>query len=183
MTTANAAVPFRPFTNGQLLYLSPHHQAGLILQYPYFASFAGVGAAVGCESDKHCISVYPIGDVCCIAPETYQQRQDAMRQRILYANTLCRIMAVHSPFQRAYLIVRQLCQWLNPKDVQGIPLELVGMLSGVSPEYIKAGWQQYLQHYNAKDPRRVAVSNLGLSRSSPRTDMQTVPVPVAVTPL
>lgn len=182
MKTTNAAVSLRPFTEGQLLRLPSDRQTGLILQYHYYTSFAGAGAAVGCRSDVRCVSIYPIGEVCFVAPETRYERQQAIQQRIFYAKTLCRIASVHAPLQRAYLIVRQLCLWLNPKDVQAIPHNLISQLIGVLPEQVEIGWQQYLQHHTIRDPRLVSPSNLvSPSRShARRTNAEPIQVPVSI---
>jgi hypothetical protein len=160
MNTANASVPLQPLVSGQLLCLPTHCQVGLIFQYRYYAGFAGAGAAVGGYLDVKSLSIYPIGTVCFELPETYQQRQQAFQQRIAYAQTLCKIAAVHAPLQRAYLLVRQLCLWLDPKDVIAIPYELLGQLVGVLPRNIDIGWQQYLQLHSAKDPRLTPLANL-----------------------
>ncbi|GAB4381512.1 MAG: hypothetical protein Kow00121_40190 [Elainellaceae cyanobacterium] len=182
MNTANAAVPLQPFVRGQILRLSTDRQAGLILQYRYYASFAGAGAAVGCNSDVRCLSVYPLGDVHFVTLETYQQRQQALQQRIIYAKTLCKISAVHAPLQRAYLIVRQLCLWLNPKDVQAIPYKVMSQLVGVLPNHIEAGWQQYLQHYPVEDLRLASSPHLISPSCSYRQkpSPESIQVPIAV---
>lgn len=183
MNTANAAVSLQPFRTGRMLCLPGDRQAGLILQYRYYASFAGVGAAVGSGVDVQCVSIYPIGEVCFITPENHQQRQHALQQRIFYANTLCKIASVHAPIQRAYLIVRQLCLWMNPKDVQSIPYALISQLIGVLPEHVETGWQQYLQHYGARDPRLITSSDKAKSACAcvRRTSAESIQVPVSVT--
>jgi hypothetical protein len=182
MHTANASVPLQPLVSGQLLCLPTDCQAGLILQYRHYAGFAGVGAAVGGCLDVKSLSVYTIGDVRFEVPETYQKRQQAFQRRIAYAQTLCKIAAVHAPLQRAYLIVRQLCLWLDPKDVKAIPHELLSQLVGVLPKSIEAGWQQYLQHYNSKDPRLASSSNLTqLDRAYyQKSNPDSIPVSVAL---
>ncbi|HEY9619506.1 MAG TPA: hypothetical protein V6C78_04010 [Crinalium sp.] len=156
MNTVNTTLPLQPLVSGQLLCLSETGQAGLILQHRHYASFAGAGAAVGGCIDIACVSVYAVGNVHFIVPETYQQRQQAYQQRLGYVKTLCRISSVNVPLQRAYLIVRQLCLWLNPKDAIAIPHELISQLVGVLPKSIDLGWQQYLQHHGSKDPRLVS---------------------------
>jgi hypothetical protein len=160
MNTANTSVPLQPFVSGQLLYLPTHCQSGLILQYRHYAGFAGAGAAVGGYLDVKCMSVYTIGDVRFEMPETYQQRQQSLQRRIAYSQTLCKIAAVHAPLQRAYLIVRQLCLWLELQDVKAIPHELLAQLVGVLPKSIDVGWQQYLQYCDSRDPRCKTASHL-----------------------
>lgn len=182
MNTANTVVPLQLFVNNQLLCLSTDCQAGLILKYRHYASFAGVGAAVGGCLDVTSLSIYPIGDVRFIVPETQQQRQLAYQQRISYARTLCKITSVYSPSQRAYLIVRQLCQWLDPKIVKAIPNELIGQLVGVLPKSIDAAWQQYLQHCHYRStPIELPHSIVSCERSyGQKCNVGSVQVPVTV---
>jgi hypothetical protein len=124
------------------------------------------------------LSVYPIGKVHFSVPQTRQQRQQAYQKRIAYAQTLCKITSVNLPLQRAFLIVRQLCLWLDPEDAKSIPHELLGQLVGVLPKSIDAGWQKYLQHRNFQDSCLVSASSImRANSSSQKVNSRTVQVP------
>ncbi|MBD2459508.1 hypothetical protein H6G89_00485 [Oscillatoria sp. FACHB-1407] len=181
MNIANPNVPLHPFVSGQLLYLPPDCQSGVILQYRHYAGFAGAGAAVGGCLDVKSLSVYTIGNVRFEMPETYQQRQRAFQRRIAYAQALCKIAAVHSSLQRAYLIVRQLCLWLDPQDAKAIPHELLCQLVGVLPRSIDAGWQQYLQHCHSKESHHISSSHpIQVDHSHYQKAKPNIQVPVSV---
>ncbi len=152
MDGINSFLPLQLFGSGQLLCLPENCQTGLILQSPHYADFAGAGAAVGGEFDIKCTSIYVIGNANFLVPELFQERQRAFRQRLLYMNNLHKITYVRSPVQRAYLIVRQLSQWLGLEAAQNIPPNLVAALVGILPSTVEAGWQQYSQLHTEPPP-------------------------------
>lgn len=163
MSKINSFLPLQLFGSGQLLCLSSDCQTGLILQQPHYADFVGSGGAVGGIFDTQSVSVYTLGDVQFLVPATYQERQQAYRNRLSYMNSLHKITFVRSPIHRAYLLVRQLSIWLGVEEAAAIPYDLMGQLVAVLPATIQIGWQQYLQdHYTetVELVRRPAFSSL-----------------------
>lgn len=134
------------FNTGQIFYLPATEPIGLILQFPHHADFAGCGSAIGGKFDLRCVSVYPIGNFRFCLPETYQQKQLALKRRMDYMYAIHRITSIQAPLQRAYLMVRQLSHWLTPEEAQKIPPELLASLIGVLPKTLEVGWLQYLHH-------------------------------------
>ncbi|NJP10175.1 MAG: hypothetical protein HC866_12420 [Leptolyngbyaceae cyanobacterium RU_5_1] len=113
-----------------------------------FADFAGPGAAVGGEFDRHCTAVYTVGAIRLRQAATRVERKQTLQTRIVYAEALAAITETSVPLRRGCLIVEQLCQWLPTELAETIPAELVGKLVGVLPTTVKLAWQS---RYRAGD--------------------------------
>ncbi len=146
MSNICSFLPLQFFESGQLLCLESDDCAGLILQLPHYAVFAGIGAAVGGNFDIKCVSVYTIGDVRFRAPNTRAERQQAYQKRMDYIKKQKKITYLLAPLQRAYLMIRQLSFWLHPEEALEIPDELIGQLAGVLPKTVAMARQQFCQN-------------------------------------
>ena len=141
--SAPGCLPLSFFKSGQFLSLTPDCQGGIILQKPFYADFVGPGAAVGSSFDVDCTSVYVIGPVKFCASTIYSERQQAFQRRMAYSQQLQEILQVEAPFERAGLILRQLCQWVGAEAAQKIPDELVAQLAGLLPKTIVFSRQKF----------------------------------------
>lgn len=135
-------LPLDSLKSGQVLRLAPGCQGGLILQKPFFADFAGSGAAVGSSFDIKCKAVYAIGQIQLLPARSFHERQQAYQKRIEYTQSLTEIASTLSPLHRAHLIVNQLCQWLGVEQAKKVPVELAACMVGVLPRTIVLAWRQ-----------------------------------------
>lgn len=136
-------LPIPLLQSGHCLRLSATSQGGLIIQKPFYADFAGAGAAVGCSFDGDCVAIYVLGTVEFELPMTFADRQAAFQQRIAYSDRISNIAIVRCHDHRATLIVNQLCEWAGLDEAQKIPAAWIARLVGVSPRRIRAAWQQH----------------------------------------
>lgn len=137
--------PLQLLKSGQLLSLTADSQGWLLIQKPYFAEFAGPGAAVGGSFDIKCTSVYVIGNVKFQVPETHAERQQSYQQRITYIEQLQEITSDPSPLSCAHTMVNQLNQWCGVDEVKNIPNEWIAQLIGALPQTVAAA-RQHLPH-------------------------------------
>ncbi|PZV03719.1 MAG: hypothetical protein DCF22_26000 [Leptolyngbya sp.] len=123
--------------SGQLHSLPADCQGGLIILKSFYADFAGAGAAIGGEFDRHCTAVYTIGSVRLERRTSRVEREETLQTRIAYAEKLADITQVAVPLRRGGLIVDYLSQWLPAELAMTIPQELIGKLVGVLPVTVK----------------------------------------------
>ncbi len=136
------SVPLDLFKSGRLLALKPNCRGALIIQKPFYADFAGPGAAVGGTFDFSCTSVYAIGEVEFYAPASYAERQQAFQKRMDYSQKLEEILAVPSPIHRVRAILKVLSQGLQADLVKMIPSNLIAQLGGVLTKTVEIARQQ-----------------------------------------
>ncbi len=134
--------PLQLLKSGQLLALTTDCQGALLIQKPYFAEFAGPGAAVGGSFDIKCTSVYVLGVVKFQAPASLSERQQAFQQRMGYIKQLQEITSEQTPLRRARAMVNQLNQWCGVDEVRNIPNEIIAKLIAVLPETVAIARQQ-----------------------------------------
>jgi hypothetical protein len=127
--------------SGQLYSLPADCQGGLIILKSFYADFAGAGAAIGGEFDRHCTAVYAVGTVRLERRTSRVEREDTLKTRITYAENLAAMTHVAVPLRRGSLIVNSLSQWLSAELAMTIPYELIGKLVGISPITVKLAWQ------------------------------------------
>ncbi|MBW4518965.1 MAG: hypothetical protein KME16_04590 [Scytolyngbya sp. HA4215-MV1] len=135
-------LPIDSLKSGQVLRLAPHCPGGLIIQKPFFADFAGPGAAVGSSFDIECKAVYAIGKIQLLPARSFDERQHSYQKRIEYTQSLTEIASTLSPLHRAHLIVNQLCQWLGIEEARKVPIELIAQMVGVLPRTVILAWRQ-----------------------------------------
>lgn len=128
-------------TSGHVLAIAPDTIGGLLLVKPFYVDFAGPGAAVGGEFDRHCTAVYAVGHVRLQTLLTQPEREDALNTRITYVEQLSVLLDVPSAPQRGKLILEQLATWLPGNLAVTIPAELTAGLAGVLPRTIQQVWQ------------------------------------------
>lgn len=141
------------FKSGQLLCLKSQCLSGVILQKPYFADFIGPGAVVGGAFDLQCTSVYLLGSVEFMVPETPAARRTAFQQRISYVDYLQEISQLPSPIRRSHAIISWLSQQFGQDEVSKIPHQLLAALVGVLPESINTAWIKFDQISPAEHPQ------------------------------
>ncbi|XGV99112.1 MAG: hypothetical protein ACAF41_09260 [Leptolyngbya sp. BL-A-14] len=155
---ARSPLPVSMLQQGQLLFVAPEYQGGLILQKPFYTDFVGPGAAIGASFDSSCTAIHPLGIVNFRVPTTLRERQQAYQKRIHYSDRLAEIASTYQASRRAALIVAQLCEWVGVEEAQKIPLELVAQMAGVSTKLIRTVWDQRAEHCQFVSPKAIAPS-------------------------
>lgn len=163
----NSAVLCR-LKSGQLLAIAPHSPGGLIIVKSFYADFAGPGAAVGSEFDRHTTAVYTIGPIQFYTPATRAERAASIETRIAYTERLSSILDVPVPLRRANLILEQFHAWLPGQSLETLPAELISKLVGISPATVKLAWHSH-KHLASDTPTLITSSPIALStqRQSP----------------
>jgi hypothetical protein len=141
---------------GELLTIDSHCSGGLLIVKPFYVDFAGPGAAVGGEFDRHCTGVYVIGAVRLKQPKTYAAREEGIYTRIAYSERLSTILNMTAPLRRSCSIVEQLKQWVCSARVDRIPAELMGKLACVDATTINLALQS--QKELAEDMPTLAIA-------------------------
>jgi hypothetical protein len=90
---------------GQLLSLDAASWGGLIILKTFYVDFAGPGAAVGGEFDRHCTAVYAIGQVQLQIPSNRADQEQVLLHRIAQASSLAKIANIPGTLQRSCRIV------------------------------------------------------------------------------
>ncbi len=136
--------PIELLKSGQLLALSNHQPAGLILQKPFHAEFVGPGAAIGGMFDVQCVTIHTLGNAEFIVPETQEDRKQAFERRledIAIIQDLCNEV----PLNRAIAILDLFrSKQFDLDEIRSIPGEALGKLVGVLPGTIEMAWQHQL---------------------------------------
>lgn len=154
--------------SGQLLAIAPNSPGGLIIVKSFYADFAGPGAAVGSEFDRHTTAVYAIGPVQFYTPATRAERATSVETRIAYTERLSSILDIPVPLRRATLIPEQFHAWLPGQSLETVPAELISKLVGILPATVKLAWHSRKQLAN--DTPTLITSNpvtLSARRQSP----------------
>jgi hypothetical protein len=123
--------------NGQLQMVNSRRRNGLILFKPYYAEFAGPGAAVGGDYDVDCYRVLPIGNLSLLTPETYPDRENAYKIRRQWVLLTKKITDSNVPQQRVQMILNQFESYFDSETVAQIPDEAFALLVGVLPQTVK----------------------------------------------
>ena len=134
-------VPF--FDHEESLILSPHCQAGLILQGRLYNDLICPGSSLSCSSEFGFISAYAIGKAELGVVATLAERRQARQRRIDSIHRLQRILLQPNELERACLIVNLLCHWFGMAEARQIPLSLITPLVSISCETLKQAWQRY----------------------------------------
>lgn len=134
--------PLELLKNGQLLSLSGHKLAGLILQKPFHAEFIGPGSAIGGMFDLECITIHSLGSAELTVPETLDERQNAFQKRVTNIETMQKICEIDAPIDRAIKLLEMLSGQFCPEEIQTISNDVLAKLVGVLPTTIAMAWQQ-----------------------------------------
>ena len=142
LTPLNETI-LRRIQSGSLISLVTDSLGGLIIIKPFYADFAGPGAAIGGEFDRRCTAIYTVGNVQLQTPVTHAEREMTILTRVAYAEALTTLLNIQVPIRRSSLMIEHLCQWM-PRDIaETIPAELIGKLISVPPATVKLAWQSH----------------------------------------
>ncbi|MBF2028166.1 MAG: hypothetical protein IGS48_15605 [Oscillatoriales cyanobacterium C42_A2020_001] len=142
LNAQNTAILHR-LQRGQLLAIAPDSPGGLLIVKSFYVDFAGPGAAVGGEFDRHCTAVYIVGTVRLQTIAHQSDREDAIQTRLAYVEQLSHIVDNPNAQQRGRAIVHQLAEWLPGNLSLTIPAELTAGLAGVLPTTVQMAWQSH----------------------------------------
>jgi hypothetical protein len=123
--------------NGELLIVSSRRRNGLILFKKYHAEFAGPGAAIGSFLDLDCESVYPVGSLLLIEPQTHEERQRAYLIRRQWIRLTYQFTDNAVPLKRAQMILNQFETYFDRETIAKVPEEAFAMMVGVLPHTVR----------------------------------------------
>jgi hypothetical protein len=123
--------------SGVIWAVNNRRKNGLILYKPFYAEFAGPGAAVGGEYDRDCQRVIPVGNLSLLRPESHQDRQNAYLIRRQWIKLTQQFTDQSAPLQRAQMILNQFETYFDQPTIARIPDEAFAMLVGVFPYAVR----------------------------------------------
>lgn len=123
--------------NGDLLIVSSRRRNGLILFKKYHAEFAGPGAAIGSFLDLDCESVYPVGSLLLIEPQSHEERQRAYLIRRQWIRLTYQFTDNAAPLKRAQMILNQFETYFDRETIAQVPEEAFALMVGVLPHTIR----------------------------------------------
>ncbi len=130
---SSAAASFR-----RLLAVGEKKRGGLILCKPYYAEFAGPGAAIACPTAPEYSFIVVIGDLDLDEVISPSDRQRAYSRRIQWIRWLQKIVFHPDPIQRAEKLFLGFEEFFSGRAVSKIPDEILALLAGVLPQTIAA---------------------------------------------
>lgn len=136
-------LPISLFKSGQLFAVDPSCRGGLLIQKQFHVEFVGPGCAVGGHFDASSQSVYVIGTVRFLTPQTYTERQAAYHQRIACTEAIQKILLLQAPLRRAFVLIHFLCQRLGQARTYSIPVERLAGLVSVTSRTLELGRQAF----------------------------------------
>lgn len=155
----SVSLPLSLLKSGQILALTEDSKGGLILQKGFYCDWIPPGALLGGCYDIDCTRIHVAGKVRFYAPNSQEERSQALQKRMGSISDIQSILNDPSSFRRAFLVLRHLSQWLSYRDMRGIPHELLAQLVGVNPSTVRVFWKRYLlaaqQRAEAKQARAV----------------------------
>jgi hypothetical protein len=148
--------PIELLKSGQLLALSHHQPAGLILQKPFHAEFVGPGAAIGGMFDVQCVTIHTLGKAEFTVPESKEERQQAFERRVEDIAAI-QVLCDEVPLKRAIAVLEMFRQQqFDLDEIRTIPHEVLAKLVGVLPSTIEMAWQHQLGQADAETPADLA---------------------------
>jgi hypothetical protein len=150
-------LPLEMLKTGQLLCLEPEVRSALILRKGFYTDFVGPGAGVGGVFDLECTSVFALPYVKFTWPANFDERRQAFRQRLHYLEKLQEITLETLPATRAWLLLKQMMQWIGGEQTDRIPDELLAALAGVLPNTMAIARQHLLM---AEDLSRISTQSV-----------------------
>jgi hypothetical protein len=124
--------------SGDIWAVNSRRRNGLILYKPFYAEFAGPGAAVGGEYDRDCQRVVPVGNLSLIRPESHEDRQNAYLIRRQWIKLTQQFTDQSAPLQRAQMILNQFETYFDQQTIARVPDEAFAMLVGVFPYSVRS---------------------------------------------
>ncbi len=134
---SNPSEVLAQLNTGQLLMVDRRRRNGLIIIKRFHAEFAGPGAAVGGLFDLGCQRTIPVGDLCLVYPETYEEKKKAYETRQHWIRVTEDLTGTPAPLQRAQSILTQFEMYFDFDTVNKLPDEAFARLVGVMPQTIK----------------------------------------------
>lgn len=119
--------------SGQPLIVSHRRRNGLILCKPYYAEFAGPGAAVGGQIDQDCIAVLAVGNLLLSPPTSYEEQQRSYLIRRQWIRLTQQFTESKDPTERAQMILSQFENYFDMATLTGVPDDIFADLVGVFP--------------------------------------------------
>ncbi|MBM0741301.1 hypothetical protein JOY44_06655 [Phormidium sp. CLA17] len=137
----------------RLLAVGETKRGGLILCKPYYAEFAGPGAAIASPTESGYSSIIAIGDPDLLEVIGPIDRQRAYSRRIQWVRWLQKIVFHPDPVQRAEKLFSGFEEFFSGEVVSRIPDEILALLAGVLPQTISAVRSQN-RHFGLSDSFR-----------------------------
>ncbi|MBW4661604.1 MAG: hypothetical protein KME15_23285 [Drouetiella hepatica Uher 2000/2452] len=134
---AEAAQILKYLQTGRLWVVNSRRRNGLILYKPFYAEFAGPGAAVGGVFDLDCQAVIPVGNLSIIQPNSHEERHDAYLIRRQWIRLTQQFTDQSVPLQRAQMILNQFENYFDQETIARIPDEAFALLVGVLPYSVR----------------------------------------------
>ena len=123
--------------NGELLMVNDRHRGGVILIKPFYAEFAGPGAAFGGIFDRDCQQIIPVADFCVITPQSSQDRVKAYNIRQQWVRLLHQLTSQESSLARCSMLLTHLEHYFSAEIVAQLPDDILSLLIGVFPHTIR----------------------------------------------
>lgn len=123
--------------SGRLLMVNSRRRNGLLLYKQFHAEFAGPGAAVGGYFDEDCLSVFPVGNLSLLVPDSHEERQKAYLIRRQWIRLTQQFTDNSVPLQRAQMILNQFENYFDASTIANIPDEAFALLVGVLPQTVR----------------------------------------------
>ncbi|GAB4357876.1 MAG: hypothetical protein Fur0042_27300 [Cyanophyceae cyanobacterium] len=120
--------------HGVLSVVNSRRRNGVLLVKPYYAEFAGPGAAVGGEFDRDCLAAIPIGNLQLLTPQNSTERQTAYRIRLQWLKLTSRFTVIDAPAVRSRQILEQFEQYFERDQVYQVSHAALAMVVGVFPQ-------------------------------------------------
>lgn len=143
-----AAIP----SSKRLLAVGEQKRSGLILCKPYYAEFAGPGAAIGSSVEQTHSLVIAIGSPDIIEVVNHQERQRAYGRRIQWVRWLQKIVAHPDPIQRVERLFSGFEEFFCSEVLLAIPDEVMGLLAGVLPQTVASARSQNSRFDRSEKP-------------------------------
>jgi len=152
---SDIVIPFH-----RLLAVGETKRGGLILCKPYYAEFAGPGAAIACPNTPAYSSIIAIGDPELVEVTNPNDRQRAYSRRIQWVRWLQKIVFHPDPVQRAEKLFLGFEEFFGGEVVSQISDEVLALLAGVLPQTISA-LRSHNRYFGLNDDFR-AVNSIGI---------------------
>ena len=124
----------KQIVSGSLSVVSSRRRNGVLLVKPFYAEFAGPGAAVGGDFDRDCLAAIPIGNLQLLVPNDEAERQTAYRIRLQWLKLTSRFTAMDVPTVRSQQILEQFEHYFDRAQVQAVPHAALALVVGVFPQ-------------------------------------------------
>lgn len=134
---ADASQILEYLQTGSLWVVNSRRRNGLILCKPFYAEFAGPGAAVGGVFDLDCQKVIPVGNLSMVQPTSHEARHDAYLIRRQWIRLTQQFTDQTVPLQRAQMILNQFENYFDQDTIARIPDEAFALLVGVLPYSVR----------------------------------------------